>query len=996
MNKKFWFILVFIFSLFVLGYARGSGDYDNAEILINSNKNNEALEEIAQIFETKPESSEYAIKLVQKAMQSQKEFQDQFEALLNLLYEEPDNNEKKLALILELEQHRHDMNPDVEYFLEKLKISSIYALQRIRFIMYMEQGIAYINEKEYNKAADTFVKGYSIYNDKFQTENAKEKILDDVNKQINDVKDIVKKYKVTYENFIRTSEKLNTQIKNHNSALIEREFGALELLAKDLCSLIESTVHSGSILKNIYEEEAKQNKDIDETLLPFAYRLTIGRNSAVSFEGVEGAMEAGFFFGLDSVSDFFWAEIRNLFKELCDDFNFDATGSDSFDKNILHVNAYLQYLQKVYSAQSDSSQFRFVKIDSDKQNEKLQTGAALIENIIAARKVYSELPVFEKSRNIITEDYIGSAYDLRDEKNIRVTDLHNTANAIHSIALATEELFAKSRYHSNTGLDQEIELFKSKQNLILEHIASLRLNLFEQVAIIKDKAGETVLESSKKDYETWRSLIPENEKLSSEGISSKGLKSENIKTSPILALKELTALRKVVEKDIELLKKFTLQVAPIGQFLNLSDVFSKHINGVNETISNLRNLSSSIKNDITYSNTLVIRIQLAKDESDLRYEQARQYLKKGNFNAAREHIELSRIKTDEALQLESNDEYLKMTDERLYKLGTEINDAENAVVIRDVRNYLDAAKKHYFNGEFQSAEDALILARNRWAVTHVELNEEVTNWLSIVSTADFLKTGRTVPLTAPLYPQIVQLLNNATQLYTAAAKKINSAERETALQNLNDARENIKQVLLVYPFNETAGQLNLKIDKLLDPKNFNTQFSRKLVKIKQEYKINSQRSYSDLLDLYSIDKRFPGIAALKDEIEIYLGIKMPPPDFKAIAESKQLTESARKIFASRNTFDFPLAVQQLDRAIKLNIENIEAVRLKDEIQMNMGGGSVIVLSAANEAKYRQAVSEMIKGNKIIAAALVEQLMQDKNAKNSAKVRELKKRIDAQL
>ena len=991
MNKKFWFILVFIFSLFVLGYARGSGDYDNAEILINSNKNNEALEEIAQIFETKPESSEHAIKLVQKAMQSQNEFQDQFEALLNLLYEEPDNNEKKLALILELEQHRHDMNPDVEYFLEKLKISSIYALQRIRFIMYMEQGIAYINEKEYNKAADTFVKGYSIYNDKFQTENAEEKILDDVNKQINDVKDIVKKYKLTYENFIRTSEKLNTQIKNHNSALIEREFGALELLAKDLCSLIESTVHSGSILKNIYEEEAKQNKDIDETLLPFAYRLTIGRNSAVSFEGVEGAMEAGFFFGLDSVSDFFWAEIRNLFKELCDDFNFDTIVSDSFDKNILYINDYLKYLQKVYSAQASSSKFRFVKIDTDKQNEKLQTASNLIENIIAAKKVYSELLVFEKSRNIITEDYIGSAYDLRDEKNIRVTDLHNIASTIHSTALAAEELFAKNRYHSNTGLDQEIELLKSKQNLILEHIASIRLNLFEQMAIIKDKAGETVLETGKKDYEVWRSLIPQNEKIKTEE-----LKNESVKTSPILALKELTALKKVVEKDIELLKKFTLQVAPIEPFLSLSDVFTKHIGGINDTISNLKKLSSNIKNDITYSNTLVIRIQLAKDESDLRYEQARQYLKKGNFNAAREHIELSRIKTDEALQLESNDEYLKMTDERLYKLGTEINDAENAVVIRDVRNYLDAAKKHYFNGEFQSAEDALILARNRWAVTHVELNEEVTNWLSIVSTADFLKTGRTVPLTAPLYPQIVQLLNNATQLYTAAAKKINSAERETALQNLNDARENIKQVLLVYPFNETAGQLNLKIDKLLDPKNFNTQFSRKLVKIKQEYKINSQRSYSDLLDLYSIDKRFPGIAALKDEIEIYLGIKMPPPDFKAIAESKQLTESARKIFASRNTFDFPLAVQQLDRAIKLNIENIEAVRLKDEIQMNMGGGSVIVLSAANEAKYRQAVSEMIKGNKIIAAALVEQLMQDKNAKNSAKVRELKKRIDAQL
>lgn len=58
--------------------------------------------------------------------------------------------------------------------------------------------------------------------------------------------------------------------------------------------------------------------------------------------------------------------------------------------------------------------------------------------------------------------------------------------------------------------------------------------------------------------------------------------------------------------------------------------------------------------------------------------------------------------------------------------------------------------------------------------------------------------------------------------------------------------------------------------------------------------------------------------------------------------------------------------------------------------MAMGGAAVIVLSAADEAKYQQAVSELQKGNKVIAAALVEQLMQSPNAKRSAKVRELKR------
>jgi hypothetical protein len=44
----------------------------------------------------------------------------------------------------------------------------------------------------------------------------------------------------------------------------------------------------------------------------------------------------------------------------------------------------------------------------------------------------------------------------------------------------------------------------------------------------------------------------------------------------------------------------------------------------------------------------------------------------------------------------------------------------------------------------------------------------------------------------------------------------------------------------------------------------------------------------------------------------------------------------------------------------------------------------------------QAVAELQKGNKITAAAIVEQLLQDPKNRNSSKIQELKKRIDSQL
>jgi len=210
------------------------------------------------------------------------------------------------------------------------------------------------------------------------------------------------------------------------------------------------------------------------------------------------------------------------------------------------------------------------------------------------------------------------------------------------------------------------------------------------------------------------------------------------------------------------------------------------------------------------------KINLAKNEADLRYEEASRNLRASSFSAARRSLELSRNKTNDALVLEEDAEYRKLTDERLEKLGKEINDEENKVVVKDVRRYLQDAKKDYFNSEFQAAENKLVAARNRWAVTNAEPNEEITNWINVVQSAGAVRTERIIQPSAPLYPQMMQLLNNSSELYSDAVKKMQQGSRAAAIKSLNEAKENIKQVLLVYPSNGTAGQLSLKIDKLID------------------------------------------------------------------------------------------------------------------------------------------------------------------------------------
>ncbi len=123
---------------------------------------------------------------------------------------------------------------------------------------------------------------------------------------------------------------------------------------------------------------------------------------------------------------------------------------------------------------------------------------------------------------------------------------------------------------------------------------------------------------------------------------------------------------------------------------------------------------------------------------------------------------------------------------------------------------------------------------------------------------------------------------------------------------------------------------------------------------------------------------------------------MPPPNPQAIAQSSNFTLAARRIFERRDAALYQVAIQQLDEALKLNPDNDAAAQLKDRIQSLTGDGAVNVLSSEDEKEYQRALQELQKGNKLVASAVVEQLLQKDRNKKSAKIQQLKKRIDAQL
>lgn len=998
MKLKIIFTAFFIFFISIQGiYSKGSADkdYSQAKSYLKARDSQSAIEQVLDVVEPKPETMEYGINITRKALSMQHKFQDKFDELMKLLYEDPENNTKKLALIYELENIQANIDDEMQFFLTHLEVSSLYAVYRVRFNLYMEEGIALIKEQEYVRASETFTKGYSIYNKEFQEIYEGTELQNSVNSELDNVKAAVQKYEKAYSNFFTNIKNYQRTASSESFNRADQELENIKNNLNELRSITESVVKSGRNLRKIYSAESKRNKKIDETIFPFAYRLTMGRDSAKEYEGVEGAMEAGIYNNLNSIVKMHWDEIRLFWDKFCN--NFDFKNNFSPDKYISGIDLNLNALKKIYDAANTNSDSRF-KQNIGPEAVKHSTINFLKENIKDTKNIYAKYLELKENENIVDSRYKGNIEDLRNLKNERLVKLNE------GVAETKKLISDVEKYNRNIDFYKAMEYEKSalqgKQKQLLKKLQSMQFDFYNQLVVLKNLSGEKALVSLQKDYENCQKYLAKNNQDDDKQKKDKNENSED--GSLYTAVLQLREIKKHVEGDIKILEKFISEVNGIDKSLVLTESFSANKSGIENTVQMLKELDQKVGSDMASGNAALLKIKLAKNEADLRFEEAKRNLAASAFSAARKNLELSRLKTNAALALEDNAEYKKMTDERLEKLGKEINDAENIVVVKDVRRYLQEAKRDYFNSEFQYAEDKLIAAKNRWAVTNVSENEEVESWLTIVQSAGSIKTERTVPVSAPLYPQMMQLLNNASQLYSDAVKKINNGKRADAMQDLNQAKENIKSVLLVYPSNGTAGQLGLKIDKLIDPDNFSTQFVRRISGIRTGYRNNPRHAYNELLNLYGIDKNFPGIVSLKDEIEIYIGIKVPPPDYKAISESAELTKSAKQIYENRNSLSIAssasmsVAVEQLDKAIRLDPNNTEAITLKDAIQIYMGGSSTVVLSAEDEARYQQAVTELQNGNKIIASALIRQLLQKKSAGNSAKVLELKKRIDARL
>jgi hypothetical protein len=383
-----------------------------------------------------------------------------------------------------------------------------------------------------------------------------------------------------------------------------------------------------------------------------------------------------------------------------------------------------------------------------------------------------------------------------------------------------------------------------------------------------------------------------------------------------------------------------------------------------------------------------------RQEGDRFFALAKEALRAHEFDKARANTAQTAERYNASLAIQEAESLRRVWDDQLTPLNTEIARTEYEMVVGEVRALVTRARTRYFEGEYENAEELLLRAVSRWAVVSTTPEDEVAYWLSMVRGALSLQSGRVIPATAPLYKSMSQLLNGAQKNYRSALALNENGKRAEAEKRLKLAKGQLREVMLLFPINREAGILDLRIDQILDAENFDREFETRLASAVTETKRGSREAYADMQNLAAVRPGYPGIERALYQAEIDIGLRQPPQETTTGTRAADLARRAQGMLDSPAQHN--AALELVNEALRLNPNSTLAMNVKDRLQVAMARQNVAVIDRNAEQDYMRAVSELQKGNTIIALSIVQRLLQNPSNRNSVKINALRRRIEAMM
>gem|GEM_PF-914982 len=567
-------------------------------------------------------------------------------------------------------------------------------------------------------------------------------------------------------------------------------------------------------------------------------------------------------------------------------------------------------------------------------------------------------------RNIIisTQEELENITANAEAVNIEINELHESfhltnvitaVNSIHSVFLQ-EELLSVNRYYSivHNNLRNTIDTRNSQ--------IAVGINFLDGETRTTEDGAVITYRYPTEAFEVFSPLIP---------LMTQELQANNI----LLTQFRNEPPRFTANNEIAYI---------LGNYETAIDEFTALLN---ETIALAGTANTRLNQALAY-----------RHDGERLFAEAQAASQRQDFTLARSLLIDSTARMFNSLAIQADDEFTASWDTRALGLGHAISTTENEMIIAEVRELLNTANALFFAQNFHLAEETAERAGTRWLVTNQEQNQEVLRLLGLIRTAIAAGMDRSIPPTAPQFPVMSQLQNLAQQNYEEGVRYINAGQRDLGLERFETALQQTRDIRLLFPLNEAASILELRIEQFRDPPVFNAGFQQRLDTAFAGTREQSPEAWADLQNLRVINPGHPNMAAIIMQGEVYMGLRPPPPSPEAVARSNALTANVNRILNENLTVLFDSALVEIDEAIMLNPGNAQATITKDRLVSRMTIPDTIVFSAADEEIFQQAQREYLAGNTIIAWNLVQRLMANPQNQNITRLVDLHRRIRIQL
>ena len=987
-------VLLF-FSFFLLaplsplfGSGRQQQELIRADELIDNRYYEEAILLLSDFTRRNPDYLDETQKRFRRIFQIREEFNSIADELINVLIEEPENDEKILELTLQLYTLENEDSPLMINFVARTHEIAKFNVNRNILYDIMARARSQIDSGNNYSALRTYTEGLVLMRDEFYSSNLQEDKKNETRRETDNIYSMLDFYN-------QASLLIKDLSSDYISAIGQRDIQGIIDIAEDLTPALNDYINlkhildtaAGSFSRTLNEIRISDPDIGDRNHLAFVMVLMNGRANESAQEGMLGVFDA------------YWQSIVEPI--------FNA------------VTAYIERENNASVAAISREDFLSVYSPSDTINNFIEFAYDLFDRRRAFYELSNRQTITLRGKNILYSDiphfteitalkeasnllYRAAGIGLRQEidrssidrwleGNITIIQAlsgeQRTRAAINELKTEVEEIIAEANavnselnsYYSVTQITDALRSIQSINNfLVTEEYKSIQR--YYNIAHINFQNNLTARSN---ELETGRRHIYGDERTG------------DILTAlryPTDAIPVLTSMIAAAEADHNntspFIQQYRNEPSAITSVPDIARTNADHL----ASISELTAIASEGRELLEIARNRAAQAEAYSQEGMRLFGEAQAALQRQDFSLARERIERASVRFSDSLNLQESAPVRQIRDVQLINFGQSVATAENQLVIADVRVMLNSARNLYFNGNFIQAEDSLVRARNRWHTTNADENEEVVLWLGIVRNALSASSGRVISPTAPLYPEMSQLLSQAHRNYEDGVRFINSGQRQLGLIRFDEARQLTREVKLVFPLNQEAGILDLRIEQFIDPPAFNASFEQRIREAITGTRQRSVESFADLQNLAAINPNYPNIRAIITQAEIDMGYRPPPPTAAEIARSNELTNSANRILETNLSAQFEVARLQLEEAIALNPENTEASRVRDRLLIRMSIPDTVILTMEDEAEYQRALRELNAGNILVSYAIVERLMQNPRNRNITKVVELQRRI----